>query len=60
MLIVHHYERRPYLHRDQEGVFRIQTRHRSWEQVEAHLRRAGWQVDLFRVDDQTKLYCCFL
>ena len=59
MMIVHQHERRPYIHRTDTGEIKIKHRHRRHEDVEETLRAMWWEVDLFPLDESTKLFCCF-
>ena len=59
MLLVHHHERRPFVHELPEGAMKIKTRHRRDEDLLEELHAAGWDVDVFPVDAVTNIYCCF-
>lgn len=59
MLVVYHHERRPFVHHLHEGAMKIKTRHRREEEVVDELQAAGWQVDVFPIDEATNIYCCF-
>lgn len=59
MLIFHYYERRPRVHMVDNKPYKIQTRHRPFDVVHHHLVDAWWDVDVFPVDEMSKLYCCF-
>lgn len=59
MLVVHHQERRPFVHNLHEGAMKIKTRHRREEELVDELQAAGRQVDVFPVDAATNIYCCF-
>lgn len=59
MLLLHHYERRPYVHNTWKEQFKIKTRHWSWSAVSEALEEAWREVDCFVVDEETKIFCCF-
>jgi len=59
MLIVHHHERRPFVHHISTGNLKIKTRHWRYEDLEAELKATWWEVDIFPVDEATKIFCCF-
>ena len=59
VLIVHHHERRPFIHATQNEEFKIKTRHWSFDELEETLTQAGLVVDVFDAWEQTKIYCCF-
>lgn len=59
MLIVHHHERRPYVHHTKDGPMKIKSRHRRNEEVLSELQATGREVDVFDVDESTKIFCCF-
>lgn len=59
MLIIHHHERRPYVHHLASGSFKIKSWNRRDEEVALELGAAWREVDVFPVDESTKIYCCF-
>ncbi len=59
MLIVHHHERRPFVHDTEQWPLKIKTRHRRFEEVEYELKATWREVDVFPVDEVTKIFCCF-
>lgn len=59
MLLVHHYERRPFVHESDNGPVKIKTWHRRYEDIETALESCWWQVDVFAIDASTKIFCCF-
>lgn len=60
MLIIHHYERRPFVHHLTTGAMKIKSWHRRNEEVIDQLHAAWWEVDIFDVDASTKIFCCFV
>jgi ubiquinone/menaquinone biosynthesis C-methylase UbiE len=59
MLLVHHYEKRPYIHDTWKEQFKIKTWHWSWNKITEALEDASREVDCFAVDNETKIFCCF-
>jgi ubiquinone/menaquinone biosynthesis C-methylase UbiE len=60
MLLVYHHERRPFVHHlTDERPLKIKTWNRRDEDIEVELIDNWWEVDVFVVDDVTKIYCCF-
>lgn len=59
MLLLHHYERRPYIHDTWNEQFKIKSWHWSWGAIIEALEGAWREVDCFVVDEETKIFCCF-
>ncbi len=59
MLMVHHHERRPFVHDTWVEQFKIKTWHWPWNQITEALEEASREVDCFDVDTETKIFCCF-
>ena len=59
MLLLHHHERRTYIHEMPDQTFKIQTKHRRRDDIEEALSWAGWVYDTIDIDEYTKLYSCF-
>lgn len=60
MLIIHHNERRPFVHHLPTWAMKIKSWHRRNEEVIDELHAAWWEVDVFDVDESTKIFCCFV
>lgn len=61
MLLFHHHERRPRVHKHPitGKPYKITTYHWSFEDIQQELLLTGWDVDIFSIDEVSKLYCCF-